>query len=165
MKPLGLLLAGLAASFLEPTEGVVRVDGHDLARVRLGSYRRQLGLVLQDDFLFEGTIRENILIARQKRAEAQDRIHRTMSSMSDKSAFESFERIIGLDEANAAVFVNEWFESHEATADGMTYTIKTPTPYAWFLFRLGLFTSMIAPREALDNAEQLRTMRAGHPAG
>jgi subfamily B ATP-binding cassette protein MsbA len=56
--------AGLAASFRAPTRGVVRVDGHDLATVRLESYRRCLGVVLQDEFLFEGTIRENILFAR-----------------------------------------------------------------------------------------------------
>ena len=57
-------IAGLAASFRTPTGGVVRVDGHDLARVKLDSYRRRLGVVLQDEFLFEGTIRENILFAR-----------------------------------------------------------------------------------------------------
>ncbi len=57
-------IAGLVASFLTPREGVVTVDGHDLSRVTLDSYRRQLGLVLQDDFLFAGTIRENILFAR-----------------------------------------------------------------------------------------------------
>ena len=77
-------------------------------------------------------------------------------------AYESFERIINLDQANAAVFVNEWFASHEASADGMTYTITTPTPYAWFLFRIGSFTSMIPPRELLaGDAEQLRTAGAG----
>ena len=76
--------------------------------------------------------------------------------------FESFERIIGLDQANAAVFVNEWFASHEASADGTSYTIKTPTPYAWFLFRIGLFVSMIPPRELLEgDVEQLRTAGAG----
>ncbi len=57
-------LAALAASFLTPDEGRVRVDGVDLAEVRLASYRSQLGLVLQDDFLFDGTIRENLLFAR-----------------------------------------------------------------------------------------------------
>ena len=56
--------AGLAASFRTPSRGVVRVDGMDLATVRLGSYRRHLGVVLQDEFLFEGTIRENIRFAR-----------------------------------------------------------------------------------------------------
>ena len=57
-------LAGLAATFLEPDEGRVLVDGVDLREVKLASYRGQLGLVLQDDFLFDGTIRENLLFAR-----------------------------------------------------------------------------------------------------
>jgi ATP-binding cassette, subfamily B, putative efflux pump len=57
-------LAGLAATFLEPDEGRVLVDGIDLREVQLASYRAQLGLVLQDDFLFDGTIRENLLFAR-----------------------------------------------------------------------------------------------------
>jgi subfamily B ATP-binding cassette protein MsbA len=57
-------LAGLAATFLEPDEGRVLVDGVDLREVKLASYREQLGLVLQDDFLFDGTIRENLLFAR-----------------------------------------------------------------------------------------------------
>jgi subfamily B ATP-binding cassette protein MsbA len=57
-------LAGLAATFLEPDEGRVLVDGVDLRQVKLASYRSQLGLVLQNDFLFDGTIRENLLFAR-----------------------------------------------------------------------------------------------------
>jgi subfamily B ATP-binding cassette protein MsbA len=57
-------LAGLAATFLTPDAGRVLVDGIDLATVKLSSYREQLGLVLQDDFLFDGTIRENLLFAR-----------------------------------------------------------------------------------------------------
>lgn len=57
-------LAGLAASFLTPRSGQVLIDGTDLAEVKLESYRARLGVVLQDDFLFEGTIRENILFAR-----------------------------------------------------------------------------------------------------
>jgi subfamily B ATP-binding cassette protein MsbA len=57
-------LAGLAAAFLTPVEGRVLIDGVDLSEVRLASYRQQLGLVLQDEFLFAGTIRENILFAR-----------------------------------------------------------------------------------------------------
>ncbi len=56
--------AGLAATFLEPDQGRVLVDGHDLRDVKLASYRDQLGLVLQDDFLFDGTIAENLLFAR-----------------------------------------------------------------------------------------------------
>jgi ABC-type multidrug transport system fused ATPase/permease subunit len=57
-------LAGLAATFLTPDTGRVLIDGIDLATVQLASYREQLGLVLQDDFLFDGTIRENLLFAR-----------------------------------------------------------------------------------------------------
>ena len=57
-------LAGLAATFLTPDEGRVLVDGVDLRTVKLASYRDQLGLVLQNDFLFDGTIRENLLFAR-----------------------------------------------------------------------------------------------------
>ena len=54
-------IAGLAATFLNPVSGMITVDGIDLTTVSLSSYRSQLGVVLQDDFLFEGTIRENIL--------------------------------------------------------------------------------------------------------
>jgi subfamily B ATP-binding cassette protein MsbA len=57
-------IAGLAASFLTPLSGVINVDGYDLSNVTLDSYRSQLGVVLQDDFLFEGTIKENILFPR-----------------------------------------------------------------------------------------------------
>jgi ABC-type multidrug transport system fused ATPase/permease subunit len=57
-------IAGLTASFLNPREGKVLIDNIDLASVNLDSYRRNLGVVLQDDFLFEGTIRENIVFAR-----------------------------------------------------------------------------------------------------
>jgi ABC-type multidrug transport system fused ATPase/permease subunit len=57
-------IAGIAASFLTPASGIVTVDGQDLSKVVLSSYRCQLGVVLQDDFLFEGTIRENITFPR-----------------------------------------------------------------------------------------------------
>ncbi|MBT1709177.1 ABC transporter ATP-binding protein/permease [Fulvivirgaceae bacterium PWU5] len=57
-------IAGLAASFLNPAQGEVTIDGIDLATVSLNSYRGNLGVVLQDDFLFEGTIRENIRFPR-----------------------------------------------------------------------------------------------------
>src|SRR5690606_21283112 len=53
-------IAGLVASFLDPASGTITVDGVDLSKVSLATYRSQLGVVLQDDFLFEGTIRENI---------------------------------------------------------------------------------------------------------
>ena len=64
-------IAGLAASFMTPQSGVITVDAVDLAKVSLDSYRSQLGVVLQDDFLFEGTIRENILFPRPKATEQQ----------------------------------------------------------------------------------------------
>ena len=62
-------IAGLAASFLNPEEGIITIDGTDLSKVVLDSYRNQLGVVLQDDFLFEGTIRENILYPRPNASE------------------------------------------------------------------------------------------------
>jgi len=64
-------IAGLAASFLTPDQGTVLVDGIDLATVTLDSYRSRLGVVLQDDFLYEGTIRENILFAKPEATEAE----------------------------------------------------------------------------------------------
>ena len=57
-------LASLIASFHSPTTGRVVVDGQDLATVRISDYRRFLGCVLQDNFLFSGTVRENIAYAR-----------------------------------------------------------------------------------------------------
>ena len=59
-------IAGLAATFLTPKNGEVTLDGLDLSKIKLSSYRQHLGVVLQDDFLFEGTIRENILFPRPK---------------------------------------------------------------------------------------------------
>jgi ATP-binding cassette subfamily B protein len=56
--------AKLIARFYDPQEGAVRVDGRDLRDVKLRSYRRQLGVVLQDPFLFSGTIADNIRFAR-----------------------------------------------------------------------------------------------------
>lgn len=64
-------IAGLAASFLTPTNGKITLDGTDLSKVKLASYRNRLGVVLQDDFLFEGTIRENILFPRPQSSKEQ----------------------------------------------------------------------------------------------
>lgn len=64
-------IAGLAATFLQPKSGTITIDGQDLSKVNLGSYRQYLGVVLQDDFLFEGTIRENILFPRPNATEEQ----------------------------------------------------------------------------------------------
>lgn len=64
-------IAGLTASFLNPTSGKITIDGTDLLTVDLTSFRNQLGVVLQDDFLYEGTIRENILFPRPNASEDQ----------------------------------------------------------------------------------------------
>ena len=56
--------AKLIARFYDPDAGAVRVDGIDLRDVQLRSYRRQLGVVLQDPFLFSGTIADNIRFAK-----------------------------------------------------------------------------------------------------
>ncbi len=63
--------ASLAASFLTPKKGLITIDGHDISKVNLSSYRKNLGVVLQDDFLFEGTIRENILFPRPDATESE----------------------------------------------------------------------------------------------
>src|SRR5256885_2237076 len=57
-------LIGLVLTFSRPKTGRILVDGRDLDHVRLADYRRQLGVVLQDNFLFDGTIAENIASAR-----------------------------------------------------------------------------------------------------
>ncbi|MBT6029334.1 MAG: ABC transporter ATP-binding protein [Crocinitomicaceae bacterium] len=62
-------IASLVSSFLTPDSGKITIDGHDLADVTLASFRKQLGVVLQDDFLFEGTIRENIIFPRPNATE------------------------------------------------------------------------------------------------
>ncbi len=64
-------IAGLAATFLNPSEGKITLDSLDLSKVNLSSFRSHLGVVLQDDFLYEGTIRENILFPRPNATEAQ----------------------------------------------------------------------------------------------
>ncbi len=53
-------LISLVMAFNRPTKGVVRVDGRDLLTMRLAEYRHHLGVVLQDNFLFDGTVAENI---------------------------------------------------------------------------------------------------------
>jgi subfamily B ATP-binding cassette protein MsbA len=64
-------IAGLAATFLNPQSGSITVDGQDIATINLNSFRKNLGVVLQDEFLFEGTIRQNILFPRPNASEAE----------------------------------------------------------------------------------------------
>jgi len=62
-------LIGLIAAFHRPTAGQILVDGNDLSEVRLGDYRSHLGVVFQDNFLFDGTVLENIAYARPHASE------------------------------------------------------------------------------------------------
>ncbi len=64
-------IIGLIAAFHKPNEGRVLVDGVDLSTIRLESYRTQLGMVLQDSFLFDGSIRENVAFSKPNATEAE----------------------------------------------------------------------------------------------
>jgi subfamily B ATP-binding cassette protein MsbA len=64
-------IISLLCAFHTPTRGRVLVDDVDLAHVDLNTYRSQLGVVLQDSFLFDGTIRENIMFSRPEASEEQ----------------------------------------------------------------------------------------------
>ncbi len=64
-------IIGLVAAFHSPNTGKVLVDGVDLSTVRLESYRTQLGMVLQDSFLFDGTIRENVAFSKPDATEEE----------------------------------------------------------------------------------------------
>jgi ABC-type multidrug transport system fused ATPase/permease subunit len=56
-------ILSLVLNFIQPAGGIVKVDGHDLQTIRLRDYRKHLGVVLQDNFLFDGTILDNIRFA------------------------------------------------------------------------------------------------------
>ncbi len=62
---------GLISAFYVPTKGRILVDGTDLSTVRLDSYRTRLGVVLQESFLFDGTIRENVVFSRPSASEEE----------------------------------------------------------------------------------------------
>jgi subfamily B ATP-binding cassette protein MsbA len=84
-------------AFNRPQTGEISVDGHDLARVRLRDYRSQLGVVMQDNFLFDGTIRENIAFARP---DATDEAVQTVSRIAHCDEFveqfaQKYETIVG----------------------------------------------------------------------
>ncbi len=66
-------IIGLVTAFHSPGSGLITVDGHDLTTVRLDTYRTQLGVVLQDTFLFAGTIRENVAFSRPQAGEPEIR--------------------------------------------------------------------------------------------
>lgn len=83
-------LVGLVAAFHVPSSGRVLVDGVDLSTVTLGSYRGQLGVVLQETFLFDGTILENVRFARPE-ATGEDVLHACRVARVDEFA-ERFEK-------------------------------------------------------------------------
>ena len=85
-------IIGLISAFYKPTEGSVLVDQNDLATVRLSSYRTQLGVVLQDTFLFDGTIRENIAFARP---DATDEEVREACRIARVDEFAGFDTVVG----------------------------------------------------------------------
>jgi ABC-type multidrug transport system fused ATPase/permease subunit len=64
-------IISLVCGFHTASGGRILVDDHDLATVRLSSYREQLGVVLQETFLFDGTVRENVLFSRPQSTEQQ----------------------------------------------------------------------------------------------
>ncbi|WP_026777109.1 ABC transporter ATP-binding protein [Polaribacter sp. Hel_I_88] len=64
-------IAGLSATFLNPKSGTITIDNQDMSKVKLSSYRKYLGVVLQDEFLFEGTIRANIMFPRPNATEEE----------------------------------------------------------------------------------------------
>ncbi len=78
-------LIGLVAAFAKPTTGTVYIDGLNLSTIRLDSYRSQLGVVLQDNFLFDGAIKENILFGRPS-ASHEDVIHASAIARVDEFA-------------------------------------------------------------------------------
>jgi ABC-type multidrug transport system fused ATPase/permease subunit len=90
-------LIGLVMAFNRPQAGTILVDGHDLAHVRLRDYRSQLGVVMQDNFLFDGTVRENIAFARP---EASDEAIREVSRIAHCDEFveqfpQKYDTIVG----------------------------------------------------------------------
>ncbi len=90
-------LTNLIARFYDPTSGSIHVDGHDLRDVDPQSYRRMLGIVEQDVFLFDGSIRENILYAR-RRASDEEMIAAAQAAAADEfisSLPDGYDTLIG----------------------------------------------------------------------
>jgi subfamily B ATP-binding cassette protein MsbA len=66
-------IISLVAAFYKPQSGYIRIGDLDLTRIRLDSYRQALGVVLQESFLFDGTIRENVAFSRPDASEEEIR--------------------------------------------------------------------------------------------
>ncbi len=64
-------IISLVCAFHAPDSGTILIDGVDLSTIKLDSYRQQLGVVLQESFLFDGSIRENVIFSRPDATEEQ----------------------------------------------------------------------------------------------
>jgi len=136
-------IISLIAAFHEPTDGTIRLDGTDLSTVRLDAYRTQLGVVLRDTFLFDGSIRENVAFARPAASEEQIleacRIARVdefaergvklsggqRQRVSIARAILANPRILILDEATSSLDS----ESEAAIQEGLAYLMKGRTTF------------------------------------
>src|SRR3954468_22710537 len=146
---------GLICAFYVPTLGTIRVDGVDLSTARLDSYRTRLGVVLQESFLFDGTIRENVAFSRPEASEEEimracriARVDEFAESFSDKydtivgergvklsggqrqrisiaRAILAEPRILILDEATSSLDS----ESEEMIQEGLSYLMRGRTTF------------------------------------
>lgn len=82
-------LASLAASYLTPTQGTVWVNDQPLGELSLSDYRSKLGVVLQDDFLFDGTLRENLLFVKPEASDQE--LEKALSAAHVKEFTDQFE--------------------------------------------------------------------------
>lgn len=83
-------LASLAASYLTPTAGTVWVNDQPLSELSLSDYRSKLGVVLQDDFLFDGTLRENLLFVKHEASEQE--LEQALTAAHVKEFTDQFEK-------------------------------------------------------------------------
>ena len=83
-------LASLAASYLTPTAGTVWVNDQPLSELSLSDYRSKLGVVLQDDFLFDGTLRENLLFVKPEASEQE--LEQALTAAHVKELTDQFEK-------------------------------------------------------------------------
>ena len=167
---------GLICAFYKPSQGTIRVDGTDLSKVRLDFYSTRLGVVLQESFLFDGTIRDNVAFSRPDASEEQimracriARVDEFAESFADKNqtivgergvklsggqrqrisiarAILAEPRILILDEATSSLDS----ESEEMIQQGLSYLMQ------------GRTTFVIAHRlSTIRRADQIMVMEQG----